>query len=194
MANRRGGALKDFIQEIDVQTVRSFVADTRRDIIKIVSEGVQKPSAKNAFLSQVLNGSTLEVLEASSERKWNAITLEYLWEACKHGVQLADSHATKNGKPRIEESKLNSVEEIEADRLVNDFLIRFCATFLDQGFAAWPMPDRENGFLYAFCSLYESRRTVLPNWLKKLATEIARIRSENKDAPSVVNRKSPWAA
>lgn len=181
-----GGALKDFIQEIDVQTVRSFVADTRRDIIKIVSEGVQKPSAKNAFLSQVLNGSTLEVLEASSERKWNAITLEYLWEACKHGVQLADSHATKNGKPRIEESKLNSVEEIEADRLVNDFLIRFCATFLDQGFAAWPMPDRENGFLYAFCSLYESRRTVLPNWLKKLATEIARIRSENKDAPSVV--------
>ena len=181
-----GGALKDFIPEVDVQTVRRVVENTRKELIKIVSEGVQEPSEKDALLSKILKGSTLEVLEKWSERKWNSISLEYLWEACKHGVQFADSRALKSGKPHIEESKLDGVEETEADRLVNDFLIRFCATFLDQGFAAWPMPDREHGFLYAFCSLYESRRTVLPKWLKKLTKEIARIRSENKDAPSVV--------
>ena len=36
---------------------------------------------------------------------------------------------------------------VDTDLLVNDLLIRFCAAFLDQGFAHWELPGREAGIL-----------------------------------------------
>lgn len=39
---------------------------------------------------------------------------------------------------------------------VNQYMIRWCAAFLDQGLAAWPMPGRERGFYAAWKRLAET--------------------------------------
>ncbi|MEV0678774.1 DUF2309 domain-containing protein [Actinosynnema sp. NPDC050436] len=43
---------------------------------------------------------------------------------------------------------------VDPDHLVHPLLIRFTAAFLDQGVAAWPMPERDRGLLAAFRALY----------------------------------------
>ena len=63
---------------------------------------------------------------------------------------------------------------IDSDRLVNEVLIRFCAAFLDQGVADWPLPGREHGFFRSFAALYRDSHPV-PRWLRRLPRELKRI-------------------
>ncbi len=53
-------------------------------------------------------------------------------------------------------------------------LIRFCAAFLDQGFAGWSLPGRESGFSGCFAGLYRDARPV-ESWLRGLPDELRRI-------------------
>ena len=63
----------------------------------------------------------------------------------------------------------------DSDRLVHDVLIRFCAAFLDQGFASWSLPEREKGFYHAFCKLYGKLAGPPDAWLSGLRGELARL-------------------
>jgi uncharacterized protein len=184
-----GGALQEFFCEVESEDIRSIVEKTRNDLYKYLRDAEKAPHPRNSILPELLNGSSVSVLEAWTEAKWKSFTLEYLWAACKQGVQSSDSRTIHNGDAQTPLHTPTPAEPREADRLVNDFLIRFCGCYLDQGFATWPMPDREHGFLNAFCSLYGTRMAMLPSWLKQLPTEIARIRSANQDAYEVVQEE-----
>ena len=184
-----GGALQEFFCEVESEDIRSIVEKTRNDLIKYLSDAEKAPQEQHSILPKLLNGSSVSLVEAWPEAKWKSFTLEYLWAACKQGVQSSDSRTIHNGDAQTPLHTSTPAEQREANRLVNDFLIRFCGCYLDQGFATWPMPDREHGFLNAFCSLYGSRMAMLPGWLKQLPTEIARIRSANQDAYEVVQEE-----
>ena len=178
-----GGALREFFQEVEPESVRAVVEKTRKDVFHNVSHG---GNDSNTILRGILNGSSIKAMEAWPESKWKVLSLEYLWAVCKQGVGLADTQSSRSGSIRKYSSVFEPSNGSEADRLVNDFLIRFCASYLDQGFAAWPMPEREHGFLHAFCSLYGSRMAILPSWLKQLPSEIAWIRSDTKEATDII--------
>ena len=180
-----GGALQEFFCEVESEDIRSIVEKTRNDL----SDAEKASHERISILPKLLNGSSVSTLEAWPEAKWKSFTLEYLWAACKQGVQSSDSRTIHNGDAQTPLHTSTPAEQREANRLVNDFLIRFCGCYLDQGFATWPMPDREHGFLNAFCSLYGSRMAMLPGWLKQLPTEIVRIRSANQDAYEVVQEE-----
>ena len=184
-----GGALQEFFCEVESEDIRSIVEKTRNDLIKYLSDAEKASHERISILPKLLNGSSVSTLEAWPEAKWKSFTLEYLWAACKQGVQSSDSRTIHNGDAQTPLHTPTPAEQREANRLVNDFLIRFCGCYLDQGFATWPMPDREHGFLNAFCSLYGSRKVMLPGWLKQLPTEIVRIRSANQDAYEVVQEE-----
>ena len=57
----------------------------------------------------------------------------------------------------------------DADPPVNDLLIRFCAAFLDQGFAPWQLPRRGEGFYRSFCALYRQPYGPPDRWMRGLA-------------------------
>jgi uncharacterized protein YbcC (UPF0753/DUF2309 family) len=69
----------------------------------------------------------------------------------------------------------------DADQRVNEVLTRFCAAFLDQGLAAWPLPHRDEGFLRAFCALYGAGAAP-QRWMQGLGAELARLQ-ENQTTP-----------
>ena len=59
--------------------------------------------------------------------------------------------------------------------VVNDQMIRWCAAFLDEGLAGWPMPDRERGLYDAWRTLAERDLTFMFMGLRNVAQKIRQL-------------------
>lgn len=68
-----------------------------------------------------------------------------------------------------------SISHTSDDQLTHDLLIRFCAAFLDQGYANWRLPHREQGFFRAFATLYSQPFGPPDRWLRGLRCELTRL-------------------
>lgn len=113
-------------------------------------------------------------IERWSDARWESFTLHLLWRICRngvHGVERFDATAPPLLRHR---DLLLKATARDIDQLVNEVLIRFCAAFLDQGFAGWPLPGRDEGFFRSFALLYRDARPVEP-WLRGLPAELERI-------------------
>ncbi len=122
-------------------------------------------------------------IEEWSERDWEGFTLQALWRVCCDGVRDLPPY-TSPPPPEARHRDLLMLEAtgVDTDAPVHDLLIRFCASFLDQGLAPWPLPRRDEGFLRAFCSLYRSGRDLSGPWMAGLARELGRLQDEDVDA------------
>lgn len=78
---------------------------------------------------------------------------------------------------------------VDTDEIVHPLLIRFCAAYLDQGVAHWPMPGREAGLLTAFRDLYGGPARATPRALRALPPLLARQRAQDWSAERTVD----WA-
>ncbi|MGH7381435.1 MAG: DUF2309 domain-containing protein [Candidatus Methylomirabilales bacterium] len=65
---------------------------------------------------------------------------------------------------------------------INDQMIRWCAAFLDEGLAGWPMPDRERGFYGAWRQLAERDLTCWFLGVKGSSKKIRQLPSHPEDA------------
>ncbi len=75
-----------------------------------------------------------------------------------------------------------SAELEDPDELVNPFLSRVMAAYLDQGVAYWPMPDRERGLYVAFRELYSQPAGPPSPWRARLRRELERHEAGGFDA------------
>ena len=113
-------------------------------------------------------------IEQWSEATWESFTLHLLWAICRHEVRRVEPRATSTSPSLRPRDFLLRATGIDTDRLVNDVLIPFCGAFVDQGIADWSLPDREQGFLRSFLSLYRQSHPI-PRWLRRLPCELRRI-------------------
>lgn len=105
---------------------------------------------------------------------WESFTLHALWRVCRGGVHgLARSSQPPPHHVRHRDLLMTATGR-DADLPVHEALIRLCAAFLDQGFAAWTLPNREAGLFQAFADMYREARPV-KSWLRGLPAEIRRI-------------------
>jgi uncharacterized protein YbcC (UPF0753/DUF2309 family) len=65
---------------------------------------------------------------------------------------------------------------------INDQMIRWCAAFLDEGLAGWPMPDRERGFYGAWRRVAERDLTCWFLGVKGSSKKIRQLPSHPEDA------------
>jgi uncharacterized protein YbcC (UPF0753/DUF2309 family) len=65
---------------------------------------------------------------------------------------------------------------------INDLMIRWCAAFLDEGLAGWPMPDRERGFYEAWRRLAERDPAAWFLGILDAARKIRQLPPEPEDA------------
>lgn len=96
-----------------------------------------------------------------------------LWQSCQQAV-VGLPIPPESGRPRNRHRDLLKEQgRDDPDALVNPFLIRFCAAYLDQGQAEVALPARERGLFDCFVHTYRSARW-LPAWLQPLPAWLER--------------------
>src|SRR5204863_3745213 len=134
-----------------------------------------------AGLAGLLERFGESAIESWKEEVWEAFTLQALWRVCCDGVASASapnedqpesSSAHHFSKVRHRDLLLEATGA-DSDLPVQDLLIRFCAAFLDQGFAPWQLPRRDEGFYRSFCALYRQPAGTPARWMRGLADELA---------------------
>jgi uncharacterized protein YbcC (UPF0753/DUF2309 family) len=118
-------------------------------------------------------------IERWSERTWESFTLHLLWRICHNGVHGVPRFGETAPLPLRHRDLLLMATGWDTDSLVHEVLIRFCAAFLDQGFAGWSLPGREAGFFDAFLRLYRDARPA-DTWLRGLPDELKRVQRETR--------------
>jgi uncharacterized protein len=177
-------ALRTFREDVPNELRKRTIEKTRHWIMRdFRNRDVQTADGCSPELQTVLSGlfETFDKadIEQWSDATWETFCLRLLWQSCYLGVQSAHRHAATPAAPLRPRDALLAVTDHDADELVHDLLIRFCAAFLDQGFAHWPLPQRNRGFYRSFLELYGQPGGVLPRWLGGLRQEIARLKRES---------------
>jgi uncharacterized protein YbcC (UPF0753/DUF2309 family) len=114
-------------------------------------------------------------IESWSAETWEAFALHLLWQICQRGVGRVMENTTPTQHwLRHRDAMLEATDE-DSDRLVHEVLTRFTASFVDQGFAGWQLPKREQGFFRAFMAYYGQSSGPPDRWLRGLRAEIDRL-------------------
>ncbi len=160
-----------------------LIAETRRWVMRDLRGGeVGQPARhERGSLESLLRHFGEARIETWDETVWEAFTVQALWRVCCDGIDLALSFAPPPPLPIRHRDLLLAATGVDADLLVHELLVKFCAAFLDQGLAHWQLPLRDRGFLQAFCALY--RRPAGPplRWLHGLAKDLARLQDQQID-------------
>ncbi|MBM4298110.1 MAG: DUF2309 domain-containing protein, partial [Deltaproteobacteria bacterium] len=118
-------------------------------------------------------------IENWSEAQWEAFTLQALWRICCNRLgALPDPTPAPRWPVRHRDLLLQATGE-DADLLVHEILIRFCAAYLDQGLAHWRLPLRDEGFYRAFIALYRQAGGPPNHWLRGLARQLEQLADQN---------------
>ena len=182
----RGGGeaeLRWFVAETDaLRRVRpeasaamraKLIGETRRWVMRDLRG--YDPERRPQWLARVLERFGGGGIDAWPEDVWEACGLEALWNICLDGVRGVPQSVVARQVPIRHRDLLLAVTGADTDIPVNDVLTRFCAAFLDQGVAGWPLPERERGFFRAFAALYRQAPGTPDRLLRGLSAEAARL-------------------
>ncbi len=126
-----------------------------------------------AAIQEVLSKTRQKSLGDLDDSGWEAVCLTLLWKITRRRTATMQPQAPPTCRFVRHRDQLLSACGVDSDELVHDILIRFCAAFLDQGYAHWQMPGREKGFLRAFLELHVHGGRYTHRWLRPL-TRLAR--------------------
>lgn len=172
-------ALAAFRSETPLPIRDQLVAGTRRWVMRDLQDGQATQPDSKALLHRVFERFDRRSIESWDDATWESFTLHTLWIACSHGVRRSGPASARVETGPRHRDLLLEVTGQDADRLVHEPLIRFCAAFLDQGFADWPLPDGELGFYRTFLNAYGQPCGPPDRWMRGLRKEVNRLDSEN---------------
>lgn len=161
-----------------VAAKQNLIAETRRWVMRDLRRrnGPNSTFDRPGWITELLDPFDESKIESWDTSTWEAVTLELLWRVCREGVRGVPEFASPLAIPIRHRDLLLRVTGTDIDLLVNPILIRFCAAFVDQGIAQWPLPNREKGFFHAIATL--CRTTASPErWLRRLGREMARLQA-----------------
>jgi hypothetical protein len=170
--------------EVSSAVRQRLIAETRRWVMRDLrggDEAAQNGRARNHFrrapdsLAPVFERFSESAIENWTDADWEAFTLQALWRICCAGVTGVPAFTQPPPAPVRHRDLLLAATGADADLLVHEVLIPFCAAFLDQGLAHWQMPRRDDGAYRAFCALYRGRGGPPAGWARGLAAEVARL-------------------
>lgn len=170
-------ALRTFQSGTPPRIREQLVSDTRHWIMRDFRNGSNKESEGRLppLLSPVFTRFDTLDIEQWNDATWESFTLHALWVLCRDGAIQSHAARKKETSPVRHREVLKNVTGADSDRLVHELLIPFCAAFIDQGFAAWNIPDRDRGFYAAFVG--HCRQPLAPpdRWMRGLRKELKRL-------------------
>lgn len=159
-------ALSRYRAEAPSEKIAQCVEETRHWAMRALRDGVHP-------LQAAMDDLRDPAIERWTFERWTQFSLKALWEVCRSGTNDRPVAVKPDTSVRPRDLLLKVTGE-DVDRSVHEFLIPLCAAFLDQGFAAWELPERDGGFWRSFAALYGSRNPV-ESWLGGLPDEIRRV-------------------
>jgi uncharacterized protein YbcC (UPF0753/DUF2309 family) len=175
-------ALRSFRTFVHGPTKLRMVAETRHWVMRDLRNGNGDGNGNRELtrLKQhvrelfTLFGRT--TIERWTDETWESFCLHLLWRICLDASEQAEVGVKRDRQLPIRHATLLEQTTNEpCDQLVNDLLIRFCAAFLDQGYANWRLPDRDQGFFRAFANLYGQSLRPPDRWMRGLKRELQRV-------------------
>jgi uncharacterized protein YbcC (UPF0753/DUF2309 family) len=168
-------ALRRFRDEATREARERVVGQTRQWISKNYPDGRPAPGgAGRDGVTTLLDEFGGARMDRWTDQTWESFTLHLLWRVCHNGVHGVKRTGEVSPLPSRHRDLLLLATGVDTDLMAHEVLIRFCAAFLDQGFAGWSLPGREAGFLRSFVGLHRDSRPVEP-WLRDLPAELRRI-------------------
>src|SRR5690606_31813180 len=119
----------------------------------------QNVAARDQRAREYVKGIQQQFSSSSPENwddaTWEAFCLQLLWMVCHDGVARTIGQVASEGAPVAVRHRdlLYQRTGQDCDERVHELLIRFCASYLDQGFADWRMPEG-TGFYRSFAQLF----------------------------------------
>ena len=180
-------ALRRVRREASSSVRARMIAETRRWVMRDLRAGYDPTLNAQAngrskragdSLSELLGRFGESAIENWAEEDWERFTLQALWRVCCDGVRALPQFTAPTAPAIRHRDVLLEATGVDADAPVNELLIRFCAAFLDQGFADWQLPRRDEGFYRAFCALYRQAFGPPARWMRGLDRELARLEDQ----------------
>lgn len=181
-------ALRRIRRDVSAADRARLIAETRRWVIRdlrgfgeMSRNGSSEPEGDRRIpdsLAELLFRFGKSKMEYWSDEDWEGLTLQALWRVCCDGVRDIPAFTTPAPLAIRHRDVLLEATGVDTDLLVDDRLIPFSAAFLDQGFARWELPRRDEGFYRSFCSLYRLPWGPPDRWMRKLAEEVGRLQDE----------------
>jgi uncharacterized protein len=176
-------ALNHFRDEAQMPVRKNVITETRRWVMRDLQNGRHHGPASDDLKLQESLEKLFQQYDRSSIERWSDVTwesfaLHLLWRVCQQGVQNFNGNTqAPTASVRHRTALLDATGE-DSDSLVNELLIKFCASFLDQGFADWPLPDVDQGFYRCFIAMYGSSGLLHERWTRGLGRELVRLEQE----------------
>ncbi len=167
-------ALRTFRREVPSAEAARMIEETKRWVMR----DYRNPHAlgdehTGQLLASLLQDFGVARIENWSNQDWQSFTLHFMWRLCQRGARMAgapDAHTANYKRPR-DVSVLSGAGD--PDLLAHDLLTRYTSAFLDQGFASWPLPDRDAGFYKSFLQLFASPIALVGGWLERVEKLVA---------------------
>lgn len=168
-------ALRRVSPDTSAAATRRLIGETRRWVMRDFLRASGGVDGRPVWLAELFQRFGETGIERWSPEKWQAFSLEVLWRVCGDGAAAVPEPVPVPVPTLRHRDMLARVAGIDIDQWVNPVLIRFCAAFVDQGVAHWPVPNREEGFFAGFLSLYRQPGGPPDRWMHGLSSELSRL-------------------
>jgi uncharacterized protein YbcC (UPF0753/DUF2309 family) len=178
-------SLRCFREEAPRSIRDHMIVDTRQWILRDVSNlpvGAELAIRSRGVRTELLQDSDACPSENWDTAAWEAFTLKALWQVCRRGVQQAKIPQAEPTTGNRHRDLLLEVTQADSDEWVHSILIPLTAAFIDQGFADWELPHRDEGYFEAFLHLFRRSSWLEGRKNRLLAREALRVKSSNISA------------
>ncbi|MCC9608490.1 DUF2309 domain-containing protein [Blastopirellula sp. JC733] len=174
-------ALSKFRSDVDPGVRDRMIKRTRQWVLRNRQQIEGRSPGDEDPLSRTLSRFQSVKFDSWDDATWEKFVLNFLWRVCRDGVATAQNSTDTADETTFVRHRdaLLAATGGDADVIVHEHLVSFCAAFLDQGYATLAPPNRGQGFYLSFLSLYSQGWGAPTRWLANLQQESQRLLARN---------------